>query len=292
MKQRSFGTTGLQVSEIGFGAWAIGGNRFGNSYGPTEDATSLSALAAALEAGCTFFDTADVYGHGHSEELLGKALAGHRKDVVIATKVGGDFYHGSPRTDFSDKYILFACEKSLERLKTDVIDVYQLHNPPLSLIERGDIFEPLEKLKSQGKIRFYGISIHDPREGLAAMKAGKPSSIQVVYNLLKQDPAEDLFPEAKKRGVAIIAREPLHNGFLTGKYNRESRFPSGDIRCGWPQDYLDDILDSVARMKGMLKNGQTLPRAALKFCLEEEAVSVVIPGCKTVQQVEENMSCH
>lgn len=291
MNKRPFGSTGIQVSEIGFGAWAIGGNRFGNSYGPTEDAASLSALAAALEAGCTFFDTADVYGHGHSEELLGKALAGHRKDVVIATKVGGDFYHGSPRTDFSEKYILFACEKSLERLGTDVIDVYQLHNPPLSLIERGDIFEPLEKLKSQGKIRFYGISIHNPQEGLAAMKAGKPSSIQVVYNLLRQDAAEDLFPEAQKRGVAIIAREPLHNGFLTGKYTNKSRFPSGDIRCGWPQNYLDDILDSVHRLKAMLKNGQTLPQAALQFCLEEEAVSVVIPGCKTIEQVEENMSC-
>src|SRR5580704_8655009 len=162
MKYRKLGSTSLEVSEIGFGAWGIGGNQFGNSYGPAADEESLAAVTTAFDLGCTFFDTADVYGHGHSEELLGKALKGTRQKVVIATKVGSDFYHQPPQLRFTEEYITFAVEQSLKRLDTDVIDLYQLHNPPFSAIEHGQLFAPLEKLKSQGKIRFYGISIHSP----------------------------------------------------------------------------------------------------------------------------------
>ncbi|HVO33341.1 MAG TPA: aldo/keto reductase, partial [Elusimicrobiota bacterium] len=209
MKKRAFGSTGLDVSEIGFGAWAIGGNAFGNSYGPTDDAESLQAIRAALELGCTFFDTADVYGHGHSEELLAQGLGARRRDVVVATKGGSDFYHEPARLNFTESHLAFAVDQSLQRLRTDYIDLYQLHNPPFSLIESGRLFEPLEKLKTQGKIRFYGISIHEPQEGLLAIKMGRPASIQVVYNYLRRDAAEELFPRALAEGVAIIAREPL-----------------------------------------------------------------------------------
>src|SRR5438132_633002 len=136
MKYREFGNTGIKVSEIGFGAWAIGGNEHGNSYGPTDDKDSLEAIHRAIDLGCNFFDSADVYGFGHSEDVLGKGLKNYRDRVVIASKVGGDFYSGAGRQNFSADYIKFALDRSLERLKTDYIDIYQLHNPPLKIIEK------------------------------------------------------------------------------------------------------------------------------------------------------------
>lgn len=289
MKYRPLGSTGLRVSEIGFGSWAIGGNQFGNSYGPTEDEESLRAITAAVDSGCTFFDSADVYGHGHSEELLGRALKGRRKDVYLATKGGSDFYHVPPRLNFSESHLQFAVEESLKRLGTDYIDLYQLHNPPFSVIEGGRLFEPLEKLKSQGKIRFYGISIHDPQEGLLAMKVAKPATIQVVYNWLRRDAAEELFPKAVAEGVGIIAREPLANGFLTGGYSKDSVFPVGDIRHQWPSKYQTQLLSQVESFRKSL-GPSTLPpaQAAIRFVLSQQAVSVVIPGCKTAQQAAEN----
>src|SRR5262249_8919224 len=150
MRYREFGNTGIKVSEIGFGTWAIGGNEHGNSYGPTEDKTSLEALARALELGCNFFDTADVYGFGHSEELVGKALRSVRDRVVIATKVGGNFYSGRGRQTFARAYIRPALEQSLERLQTDYLDVYHLHNPPLKLIEKPETYAPFKELKREG----------------------------------------------------------------------------------------------------------------------------------------------
>ena len=249
MKYRKLGSTSLDVSEIGFGAWGIGGNQFGNSYGPAEDEESLSAITTAFDLGCTFFDTADVYGHGHSEELLGQTLKGRRQQVILATKGGSDFYHTPPRLNFTEDHLIFAVEQSLKRLGTDYIDLYQLHNPPFSVIEAGRIFEPLEKLKTQGKIRYYGISIHDPQEGLLAMKAGKPSTIQVVYNYLRRDAAEELFPQALADGVGIIAREPLSNGFLTGKYTKDSVFPVGDIRHQWPSKYQAQLVNQIEGFK-------------------------------------------
>jgi len=289
VKYRRLESTDLEVSEIGFGAWAIGGNQFGNSYGPTADEESLRAITTAVDLGCNFFDTADVYGHGHSEELLGKALKGRRKEVVLATKGGSDFYHDPPRLNFTEAHIFFAVEQSLKRLDTDIIDLYQLHNPPFSVIEGGRVFEPLEKLKKQGKVRYYGISIHDPQEGLLAMKTGKPSTIQVVYNYLRRDAAEELFPRALAEGVGIIAREPLANGFLTAKYTKDSVFPVGDIRHQWPSKYQTQLVSQVDSFKKTLgQSALTLAQAAIRFALAQPAVSVVIPGCKTPEQAAEN----
>jgi aryl-alcohol dehydrogenase-like predicted oxidoreductase len=289
LKFRPLGSTGLKVSEIGFGAWAIGGNAFGNSYGPTDDEESTRSIHAALDAGCNFFDTADVYGQGHSEELLGQALKSRRNDVILATKGGSDFYHKPPRLNFSETHLIFAVEESLKRLGTDVIDVYQLHNPPFSLIESGHLFEPLEKLKTQGKIRFYGISIHDPQEGLLAMKMGKLSTIQVVFNYLRRDAAEELFPKAVMEGVGIIAREPLSNGFLAGKYSKDSVFPVGDIRHQWPSKYQAQLVAQIEQFrKSVNPDEMTLSQAAIRFVLSQQAVSVVIPGVKTISQAEEN----
>jgi aryl-alcohol dehydrogenase-like predicted oxidoreductase len=289
LKTRRLGSTSLEVSEIGFGAWAIGGNQFGNSYGPTDDEESLRAITAAVDLGCNFFDTADVYGHGHSEELLGRALKGRRQEVILATKGGSDFYHEPPRLNFTEAHLMYAVEQSLKRLGTDTIDLYQLHNPPFSVIESGRLFDPLEKLKAQGKIRFYGISIHDPQEGLLAMKMGKPSTIQVVYNYLRRDAAEELFPRAIAEGIGIIAREPLANGFLAAKYTKDSVFPVGDIRHQWPSKYQAQLVSQVeSYKKTMGESPLTLAQTAIRFALAQPAVSTVIPGCKTIHQTEEN----
>ena len=290
MTTRPFGVTGVDVSAIGFGAWAIGGSAHGNSYGSTDDAESHRALERALELGCTFFDTADVYGHGHSETILGEVLDGSRDKVFIATKVGGDFYGDKQRQNFSSDYIRFAIDKSLERLRTDYVDLYQLHNPPDTLVEQGEVFEILGDLKDEGIIRHFGISIHNPSEGLVAMKQAEIASIQVVYNILNQRAAEQLFPAAESNGVAIIAREPLNNGFLAGRRSWDDDFEEGDIRRNWPDDYRKAIAGAANALQFLAHDGRTLAQAALRFTIAPAAVSVVIPGCKTVAQTEENLA--
>ena len=289
MRYRTLGKTGLKVSEVGFGGWAIGGNAFGNSYGPTDDKTSLDAIKRALELGCNFFDTADAYGHGHSEELLGQALKGRRDDVVIATKVGADFYHDPPRMNFTSDYLSFALTKSCERLQTDRVVLYQLHNPPIQLLRSGKIFAGLEKLVDAGKIQSYGISIHAPEEGLLAMKNGRLATIQVVFNALRQEAKNKLFQTARQNNVAIIAREPLANGFLTGKISDDSSFPPGDIRFNFPRDYFHTLVKAAQKLKFLESKSRTLAQASIRFVLDHGEISTVIPGAKTRQQAEEDL---
>lgn len=290
MKYRDFGKTGLKVSEVGFGAWAIGGSEHGNSYGTTDDKVSINALHKAIDLGCNFFDTADVYGWGHSEELLAKAFKSKRDRLVIATKVGSDFYQGIGFQTFTPEYIRFALEKSLLRLKTDYIDVYQLHNPPLRLVSRESTYEVLRSLKQEGKIRAWGISIFDPTEGLTALKVAQPDSLQVAYNVFHSRAADILFPPAYDAGCAIIAREPLANGFLTGKYGDSWQFEPGDIRHTWRQDYIRARVAAQRKLVFLSKAGfRTLAQASLKYVLNHAAVSAVIPGIKTPEQAEENM---
>ena len=290
MKYRVLGKTGLKVSEVGFGAWAIGGNAHGNSYGPTDDRQSISAVQRALDLGCNFFDTADVYGHGHSEELLGQALQGRRSDVIIATKVGGDFYHASPRMNFNPDYLEFALAKSCERLRSNYVDLYQLHNPPIQLIKDGRVFTTLEKLKASGKIRHYGISIHDPKEGILAMKNNDVGAIQVVFNILRQEAKNELFGDSAKGNVGIIAREPLGNGFLAGKLKPDSTFVQGDIRHNFPLDYISQLASATDQLRFMESKNRTLAQAAIRFVLDHKEVSTVIPGAKTPDQVDEDLA--
>ncbi len=289
MKYRTLGKTGIKVSEIGFGAWAIGGNDHGNSYGPTDDKVSMAAIERAFQLGCNFYDTADVYGHGHSEELLGQVLKGHRSEVILATKVGGDFYHDPPRMNFNPEYLEFAAAKSCERLQTDYVDLYQLHNPPVQLLKNGEIFQALEKLKDAGKIRHYGVSIHDPQEGLLSMKYGQPATIQVVFNLLRQEAKNQLFQAVRAQNVGIIAREPLSNGFLTGKFTVDSTFPQGDIRSNFPRNYQAGLVRAAQQLMLLESKTRTLAQASIRFALDHKDLSTVIPGAKTPQQTEENL---
>lgn len=289
MRYRTLGRTGVRVSEVGFGAWAVGGNAHGNSYGPTDDATSLAAIRRAADLGCTLFDTADVYGWGHSEDLLGRALEGRRDDVVLATKVGGDFYHGGVRLNFDPGYIAFALERSLQRLRTDHVDLYQLHNPPAERMGDPRTYEALESLQAEGKIAHYGVSIHEPGEGLLCLEAGKPEVLQIPFNLFRQEWIEDLLPAARKAGVGIIAREPLANGFLSGAIRADARFPPGDIRSSWPRGMVAGQVAAAARLAFLAPSGRTRAQAALRFALAFPEVSTAIPGAKTVAQVDENL---
>ena len=320
MKRRILGRTGLAVSEVGFGGWGIGGNRFGNSYGPTDDAESLRAVRRAVDLGCNFFDTADVYGHGHSEELLGEALEHVRHEVVIATKVGGNFYNrgvhpllherisqsaGIPfdhipadaplpvthEADFSPEYIRFAVTRSLRRLRTDYIDLLQLHNPPLPLIGRPETYAALEELKREGVIRWYGVSVHSPEEGIAAITATMPDTVQIAYSLARREAADEFFPAARAANVGVIAREPLANGFLAGGYTPGSRWEAGDIRARMPAPYVAQLAALGQRVAELAaKSGGTAAQLALKFVLDDPTVATAIAGMKTVRQVEDNLS--
>jgi len=288
LKLKRLGKTNLLISEIGFGAWAISGR----GYGPTDDKESIRALHKALDLGVNFIDTADIYGDGHSEELIGRVLRERGdKQTVIATKFGWDFYRdGGIRSNLKRNYISFALEKSLKRLGREWIDIYQIHNSKPDDIERDNVYETLDELKKQGKIRFYGVSAYYLEDAIEAIKTVKPDTIQIIYNILEPEAGEKLFPLAIKNDIGIMAREPLASGLLTGKYNENSSFPKTDHRHGWSKKFLEEGAKKVSRLKFLEKEGQTLIQAALRFSLSHKAVSVVIPGAKTVRQVEENIS--
>lgn len=290
MRGRVLGRTDMDVPEIGFGAWAIGGDAHGNSYGPTDDAISLQAVQRAIDLGAGFVDTADVYGWGHSEELLGTAIKDRREDVRIATKVGGDFYHGGVRMDFSPPYIEFALDQSLERLNTDYVDLYQLHNPPLALMGDPATYDVLDRLQAENKVRHYGVSVHQPMEAIMAVQTGKPTVIQLPFSLFRQEWIDEVFPLAAKYKVGLIAREPLANGLLTGKYDEDATFPHGDFRHQWPPEMVRTQVLAARRLASFLvQDDRTLAQAALKFVLAFPEVSVTIPGAKTPAHAEENM---
>ena len=288
MQRRPLGRTGLQVSEIGFGAWAVGGNAHGNSYGPTVDADSVAAIRTAADLGVNFFDSADVYGWGHSEEILGQALEDRRDEVFLATKVGGDFYHGGVRMNFDPGYIAFALERSLQRLRTDHVELYQLHNPPTELMGDPEAYEVFEDLKAEHKIEHYGVSVHEPLEASLCLGAGKPEVLQIPFSLFRQEWIGEVLDDARKAGVGIIAREPLGNGFLTGRIERGATFPPGDIRHHWPPSMVAGRSAAAASLSFLVKPNRTMTQASLRFVLAFPEVSVAIPGAKTVAQVVEN----
>ena len=290
MKTRALGRTGLRVSEVGFGAWGIGGNVHGNSYGPTDDDVSLAAVRRAVDLGCTFFDTADVYGWGHSETLLGKALEGRRPEVALATKVGGDFYHGGVRANFDPGYIAFALDRSLARLQRGTVDLYQLHNPPAESMADPSTYEVLDALKAEHKIRFYGVSVHEPFEAMLCLEAGKPDVLQIPFSMFRQEWIDGVLPAARKANVGIIAREPLGSGFLAGRIRPGMTFPPGDIRNRWTASMVAGHALAAERLAFLVRPDRTLAQAALRFVLAFPEVSVSIPGIKTPAQAEEDLA--
>lgn len=291
MRYRQLGATGIRVSEIGFGAWGLGGDTKGAvAYGPTDEAESRAALLRAVETGINFFDTSDLYGFGHSEEVLGKALRAVRPKVVIATK--GGLLDASGAQDFSAVHIERAIESSLRRLQTDYVDLFQLHNPPPSFLKQGDeTMIALERLRAAGKIRAFGISLRGPDDGPAAVRDLGVQSVQVNFNLLDQRARENgLFELCAERNVGVIARTPLVFGFLTGRYSASDAFEPSDHRRRWNAEQLQRWAEAHRLFAAMMDSGkgETPSQFALRFCLSFDCVSTAIPGMLKVEHVIEN----
>lgn len=295
MKLRDLGNTGIKVSEIGFGGWAIGGPAEASGtaigWGKTSDDDSLAAIRRARDLGVTFFDTADSYGFGRSESLLGIVLSRKRRDVVIATKVGiVRSSTGQLKKDFSKQHIFHAVDGSLKRLRSDFIDLYQLHNPTLQELASEEIQEAMSRLQELGKIRYWGVSITSPEEGIEIVKRGWGYCLQVLYNVLNQAPARELLPLAKSKGYGIIARVPLASGLLTGKFRPDTVFGRDDVRQNFlTPKRLEEALSRVDEARSIIGGtARSLTDAALRFVLADDAVSTTIPGARNVRQAELN----
>lgn len=295
MRYRKFGSTDLVVSEIGFGAWAIGGGAMIGStaigWGDADDDVSLKAIYAALDAGINFFDTADIYGLGHSEELIGKTLA-HKKDIIIATKVGNVSRNDQFTVDYSKEYILKACESSLERLKRDVIDYYQLHSARIQHLQNGECIEAMQQLQIQGKIRYWGISINtfDPIPEAGFFIENKiGNGFQLVLNLLNQKTLP-LLKRSTENGYGVIVRMALQFGLLTGKFDRETNFAANDHRKNRLTkeviDFSNQALEPVWALCKKYNCSKT--QLALSYVLSHPEVSTIIAGIRTAEQVELN----
>lgn len=295
MELRSFGNTDLRVSEVGFGAWAIGGSAMvGDTaigWGKADDATSKKAILKAVELGINFFDTADIYGLNHSENLIGKAV-GQNEDVVIATKVGNVARENKFTVDYSKDYILKACEASLKRLKREAIDYYQLHSAKIVHLQQGDCIEAMQLLQQQGKIRYWGLSLStfEPQpEAEYLLKNDLGSGFQLVLNILNQN-ARLLIGKASTAGYGIIARMPLQFGLLTGKFDSGNNFPFNDHRKSRITPELIDAYKAAMEPVWPLCQKYNISKAglALSYILSYPEVSTVIPGIRTPKHVEEN----
>ncbi|HEU4577060.1 MAG TPA: aldo/keto reductase [Polyangiaceae bacterium] len=296
MQYRSLGRTGFQVSTISVGCWAIGG-----SWGKINDEESLAALHRSLDLGVNFFDTADVYGDGHSERLLARLRKERRETFYIATKAGrrlsphvAEGYNAANLTRF--------VERSLTHLNVDALDLLQLHCPPTDVYFQPETFAALDELVKAGKLRNYGVSVERVEEGLKALEYPNVQSIQVIYNIFRQRPAELLFKEAARRKVGILARVPLASGLLTGKLTREQSFEADDHRQfnrhGEAFDRGETFsgvdynlaLDAVDSLRSLVPSGTTMAQWALRWILMEEAVTCAIPGVRRVSQVQDNLA--
>jgi len=290
MRNRLLGRTGLVVSEIGFGCWGIGGMVPGASYGKTDDATSLAALHRAAERGITFFDTAEAYGNGHSESLLGQAF-GKRDDIVIATKAGHEDFSKSP--DFSPAGIRAAVDRSLKRLKRERIDLLQLHNPTIENL-RADpgIVETLRDLVRLGKTRAYGISTKAPAEAVMAIREFAFPIVQVNFNLADQRALESgLFELARETDTGVIGRTPLAFGFLSGALDANIQFGQGDHRANWPRERIGEWVEAGRSFTRAIaeRDRQSPALVALRFCLSYPEIGTIIPGMLKPEEVEENV---
>jgi aryl-alcohol dehydrogenase-like predicted oxidoreductase len=295
MEYRRLGTTDMNLSTISFGAWAIGG-----SWGSVDDATSLAALHAALDAGVNFIDTADVYGDGRSERLIAK-LRRERKGerLFVATKCGRRLPQKTPG-DFTPENLRSWVERSLKNLETDALDLLQLHCPHPDVYDQDETFGRLDQLVAEGKLRYYGVSVQKVDEALRSLRHPNLQSVQIIFNMFRTKPAEDFFPAARARRVGILARVPLASGLLTGKlragqtfaaddhrqFNREGQsFDKGETFSGVPYDVG---LQAVEELRRVQPAGATLSQFALRWIVQFPEVTCAIPGAKTPEQAREN----
>jgi len=296
MKYRELGRTGWKVSEISFGAWAIGG-----AWGDVNDQESLAALHAALDGGVNFFDTADVYGDGRSERLLARLKKERKENFYITTKAGRRLPRQTPE-GYSRENLTAWIERSLRNLETDAIDLLQLHCPHPDVYYRPEVFGILDDLVQAGKLRHYGVSVEKVEEALKAIEFPGVQTVQIIFNIFRQRPRELFFPEARRRKVGILARVPLASGMLSGKFTRDSRFEKDDHRHfnrhGEAFDRGETFagvdyetgLRVVEKLKPLAPKDSTLAQLALRWILEFPAVTCAIPGAKRPAQVAENLA--
>jgi aryl-alcohol dehydrogenase-like predicted oxidoreductase len=285
----------MHVSEISFGAWAIGG-----SWGPVKDEESYAALNRAVDLGVNFIDTADVYGDGRSEQLIGRLVNERKEEIFVATKAGrrlsphaADGYNRTNLEAFVDR--------SLRNLGVDCIDLLQLHCPPTEVYYRPEVFKALDELKRKGKIRYYGVSVEKVAEALKATEYPDLQSVQIIFNMFRLKPATEFFPTAKERKVGVIVRVPLASGLLAGKITAQTKFPADDHRNfnrhGQAFDVgetfsgvnLETGLKAVEELKTIVPQGATLAQIALRWILMFDSVTCAIPGAKRPGQVDENV---
>ncbi|WP_298579841.1 aldo/keto reductase [uncultured Luteimonas sp.] len=297
MRSRPFGRTGRNVGEIGFGAWAIGA-----AWGKVDDSESIAALHAALDAGLDFIDTADVYGDGHSERLIARVL-GERggERPFVATKAGRRL-PAQTAEGYSAENLEAWIDRSLRNLEVDTLDLLQLHCPPTDAYYHPEIFERMDRLVERGKVARYGVSVERVEEALKAIEYPGVASVQIIFNMFRLRPAELLFRQAQRRGVAVIVRVPLASGLLSGKFCADTRFEADDHRQFNRHGEAFDVgetfsgvpyevgLAAVEKLRPLVPEGATLAQLALRWILMDEAVSVVIPGARNPQQALANIS--
>lgn len=296
MQIRELGRTKLKISEIGFGAWAIGGSWWGKS----DDTISLKALRHALDLGVNFIDTAEVYGDGHSEQLIAKVYRERKGKFHVATKIPPKNYkwpaiNGTPiKEAFPAQWVRDHTEKSLRNLKMDCVDIQQLHVWAPNWVQETEWYETMVKLREEGKIRFIGVSLndHEPDEAVELVRSGMVDVVQVIHNIFDQSPQDRLFPACQEKNVGVIARVPLDEGSLTGKFTAETTFPEGDWRRDYfPKEAMKETVERVEKLKFLVRDEiKSLTVAALKFCLSHPAVSTVIPGIRNPEQADQNCS--
>jgi aryl-alcohol dehydrogenase-like predicted oxidoreductase len=294
MNYRPLGRTGWKISDISFGAWAIGG-----SWGSVDDAESLAALRAAIECGVNFIDTADVYGMGRSERLIAQLKRESGAEIIVATKAGRRL---SPHTaaGYTEKNIVAFIEDSLRNLATDCLDLVQLHCPPTDVYYQPELFGALDRLREAGKIRHYGVSVERVEEALKAIEFPNVQTVQIIFNCFRHRPADLFFQQAAQKRVGILARVPLASGMLSGKLTRESQFAADDHRHFNRHGEAFDVgetfsgvdygvaLDAVEEIRRLLPAGISMAQFALRWILMFSAVTCAIPGGKRPSQVAEN----
>jgi aryl-alcohol dehydrogenase-like predicted oxidoreductase len=294
MEYRNFGRTGWKIATVGFGAWAIGGG-----WGEVDDQVSFAALNRALDLGVNFFDTADVYGDGRSERLLARLKRERREPFYIVTKAGRRLDPHVAK-GYNRQNLTAFVERSIQNLEMDALDLIQLHCPPTEVYYMPEVFDALDGLVKQGKIRFYGVSVEKVEEALKAIEYPNVQSVQIIFNIFRQRPTGLFFYEAKRRQVGILARVPLASGLLTGKLSSASTFSADDHRAynrhGEAFDRGETFsgvdyetgLKAVEELRPLVPPGMSLAQFALRWILMFDAVSTVIPGAKNPQQEEQN----
>jgi len=298
MKYRKFGNLDWEISEIGFGAWAIGGDM----WGPQDDTQSIKALHKALDLGVNFIDTAQGYGSGHSETIIGQVLKDRSEDIYVATKVPPKNMQWPPPEHaelsevFPSSYIIEECEKSLKRLQRDYVDIYQFHTWVPSFNIRDEWLEAMTRLRTQGKIRAIGVSVPDttPDYVIGALAQDRVQSVQLIYNIFEQYPQLNVFPVCERLGIGVIVRVPFDEGALTGKFTTETTFPEGDVRQHYFRgNNLSAVIrrvEDIRAFKNKRHPDVSMAEYALRFCLSHPAVSTVIPGIRNIEQAQMNVA--